>query len=119
MVAGAAYADLMTQIPAVPAEQLSNDAVMVDVREQHEWDMGHAVNAVLIPMGELPARLGDLPEVDDSLVIMCRSGNRSGRVVQWLAAQGYDVVNADGGMLAWQQAGKPMVSETSAGPRVQ
>jgi len=104
--------------PGAPAVQFPDDAVMVDVREQDEWDLGHAPNAVHIPLGDLPARVGELPDVDGTLPIMCRSGNRSGRAVQWLIAQGYDVVNAEGGMLAWHSAGKQMTSETGAEPTV-
>ena len=89
--------------PGAPAVQFPDDAV----------------GAVHIPLADLPARIGELPEVDGTLPIMCRSGNRSGRAVQWLVAQGYDVVNAEGGMLAWQAAGKQMVSETGDEPSVQ
>lgn len=110
--------DMHPEAPGAPAVQLPDDAVMVDVREQDEWDGGHARNAVHIPLGELPARVGELPEVEGTLPVMCRSGNRSGRAVQWLIAQGYDVINAEGGMLAWQAAGKEMVSETGAEPSV-
>jgi rhodanese-related sulfurtransferase len=105
--------------PGAPAVQLPDDAVMVDVREPDEWERGHAPGAIHIPLADLPARVGELPEVDGALPVMCRSGNRSGRAVQWLVAQGYDVVNAEGGMLAWQAAGKPMVTETEAEPSVQ
>ena len=105
--------------PGTPATALADDAVMVDVREQDEWDRGHATGAIHIPLAELPARVGELPEVDGTLPIMCRSGNRSGRAVEWLVAQGFDAVNAEGGMLAWQAAGKPMVSETGEEPSVQ
>ena len=112
----------MTQMqpepPGAPAIQFPDDAVMVDVREQDEWDKGHAPNAVHIPLGDLPARMGELPEVDGTLPIMCRSGNRSGRAVQWLVAQGFDVVNAEGGMLAWQSAEKTLVSENDEEPFV-
>ena len=104
--------------PGAPAVQIPDDAVMVDVREPDEWQLGHAVNAVHTPLADLPSRVGELPEVDGTLPIMCRSGNRSGRAVQWLLAQGYDVVNAEGGMLAWQAAGKQMVSETGEEPSV-
>lgn len=104
--------------PGAPAIQFPDNDVMVDVREQDEWDRGHAPNAVHIPLGDLPARVGELPEVDGTLPIMCRSGNRSGRAVQWLLAQGFDVVNAEGGMLAWHAADKAMVSENGEEPTV-
>ncbi len=104
--------------PEVPVHEVADDALMVDVREQNEWDLGHAPGAVHIPLGDLPARLGELPESDGSLAIVCRSGNRSGRATAWLAQQGFDAVNVAGGMLAWQSSGKPLVAERLSDPRV-
>nr|WP_040385957.1 rhodanese-like domain-containing protein [Demetria terragena] len=98
-------------------QQLSDDAVLLDVREQDEWDAGHAPNAVHIPMGEVPARLGELPQVEGSLPVICKAGGRSGRVVAWLEAQGYDVINVDGGMGDWARAGKPLTND-SGNPQV-
>jgi len=89
-----------------PAE-LADDAVMVDVREQDEWDAGHAPGAIHIPLGELPGRLDDLPDVAP-LPIICRSGNRSGRAVAWLEHQGFEAVNVAGGMRDWAGASKPL-----------
>lgn len=93
-------------------EKLADDAVVIDVREQNEWDAGHAPGAIHIPLAELPERLGELPESDerDPLPIVCRSGGRSGRAVAWLSQQGFDVANVDGGMRQWSAASKPMVS---------
>lgn len=101
-------------------EQLADDAVIIDVREQNEWDAGHAPGAIHIPMGELPSRLGELPEADerDPLPIICRSGNRSGRVVEWLNQQGFDVANVEGGMKQWAFAGKPVVAESGVDAHV-
>ncbi|TWE10452.1 rhodanese-like domain-containing protein [Rudaeicoccus suwonensis] len=92
---------------------LTDDAVILDVREQNEWDAGHAANAIHIPLGELPARFGELPEVDeaDPLPVICRAGGRSARAVAWLTQQGYDAVNVDGGMQGWQAAGKAMTTD--------
>jgi rhodanese-related sulfurtransferase len=50
--------------------------------------------------------------------VTCRGGGRSSRAVAWLTQQGYDVANLDGGMLAWQAAGKPMVADGDAAPDV-
>ncbi len=98
-------------IPQVSVTDLDDDAVMLDVREQDEWDAGHAPAAVHIPLGELPARLGDLPDPDaGTLAVVCRSGGRSARAVVWLVQQGFDVANVDGGMRAWDSAGKQMVA---------
>lgn len=101
-------------------EQLADDAVVIDVREQNEWDAGHAPGAIHIPLGELPARLGELPEADERnpLPIICRSGNRSGRAVQWLNQQGFDTANVEGGMKQWAYAGKPVVADSGADPQV-
>jgi rhodanese-related sulfurtransferase len=105
-------------VPVVPAAQVADDAVLVDVREQDEWDAGHAPNAVHIPMGELTARVAELPESNGPLPIVCRSGNRSGRVAVWLNQHGVDAVNVGGGMQAWDASSKPMVSATAGAPRV-
>jgi rhodanese-related sulfurtransferase len=107
----------MSFIPEVHPSEIDDDAVMVDVREQNEWDAGHAPNAVHIPLGELPSRLGDLPDEADTVPIICRSGNRSGRAVAWLVHQGFDVSNVAGGMQEWARGEKPM-SAAAGDPRV-
>ena len=104
-------------VPTTTVDDLQPDAVMVDVRESDEWAAGHAPNAIHIPLGELPARLGELPDTDDTIAIVCRSGGRSGRAVQWLAQQGFDVANVEGGMRAWEIAGKPLRGDHGA-PRI-
>jgi rhodanese-related sulfurtransferase len=96
---------------------IADDAVMLDVREQDEWDAGHAPGAVHIPLGEVPQRLEELPE-GDPLPVICRSGNRSGRAVQWLESQGFEVVNVAGGMKQWAFDGKPVVTEQNIEPTV-
>jgi rhodanese-related sulfurtransferase len=103
-------------VPTADISEIETDAVMVDVREPHEFAAAPAPGAILIPLGELPHRLGELPDTDEApVVITCRSGNRSGRAVAWLTQQGFDVVNMDGGMLAWQAAGRPVVADGEAG----
>ena len=94
----------------IAVTDLADDAVILDVREQDEWDAGHAPNAVHIPMNDIVARVGELPETEP-LPITCRAGGRSLRTAMWLEGQGYNVVNVDGGMQAWQAAGKKIVSE--------
>jgi rhodanese-related sulfurtransferase len=102
-------------IPAVSVNDLPDDAVILDVREQDEWDAGHAPRAVHIPLAELPSRLDELPETDEAtLAVVCRGGGRSSRAVAWLSQQGFDVANLDGGMKAWQGAGKQLVAESGA-----
>ena len=106
----------MSDVPEVSVHELPADAVVVDVREPHEWEAGHLDGAVHVPLAEVPQRLGELPEADP-LYVVCRSGNRSGRAAAWLNAQGIESVNVAGGMLAWAAAGKPMTSADGA-PRV-
>ena len=92
----------------VAVSDIADDAVVLDVREDDEWQAGHAPGAVHVPLGDVPSRLADLPETDEPLPVICRSGGRSGRAVAWLSQQGFDVVNVDGGMRAWNAAGKPV-----------
>ncbi len=81
------------------------DVVVLDVREQFEYDEGHIPGVVLIPMGEVPNRLAEIPS-DKEVIVTCRSGNRSGQITDFLRQQGYDNVhNMEGGILAWEAAG--------------
>jgi rhodanese-related sulfurtransferase len=97
---------------------LPEDARPVDVREADEWAAGRAPGAVHIPMSELTGRLGELPGDQDPLYIICRSGGRSARVVEFLVAQGYPAVNVDGGMQAWAAAGRPLVADGPGAPEI-
>ncbi len=107
-------------VPAVEAAAVPAAAALVDVREDDEWEAGHIEGALHVPMGDVPDHLGELAELADAgdVVVVCRSGARSARVVAWLARQGVDTVNLEGGMGAWEGAGRPMVSETGAEPFV-
>ncbi len=83
-------------------------AVLIDVREPDEWQAGHAPGARLIPLGTLSLRLDEVPR-DREVLLICRSGNRSGVAQQMLLRQGYaSVFNVAGGMLAWTRAGLPV-----------
>ena len=95
----------------VNVANIADDAVILDVREQDEWDAGHAENAVHIPLNDLVARVGELPEVEP-LPVVCRAGGRSLRAATWLEAQGYSVENIDGGMQAWAANGKKIVADS-------
>ena len=100
-------------IPQVSVSDVADHAVLLDVREQDEWDAGHAPGALHIPLGELPSRLDELPDPDDGvLAVACRGGGRSSRAVAWLSQQGFDVANLDGGMKAWEGAGKQLVADS-------
>ena len=110
----------MTQIPTVSVtgvpDPLPAGLQVLDVREDVEWRHGHIEGATHIPLMELPQRLADVPE--GQVLVVCRVGGRSAQAVGYLARQGLEAVNLDGGMLDWAEAGRPMVSETGAPPRV-
>jgi rhodanese-related sulfurtransferase len=108
----------MSEVPQIPVSEIPDDAVLLDVREPDEWQAGHAPGAVHVPLADVPSRLGDLPEVAGQLPVVCRSGGRSGRAVEWLAQQGFEVANVDGGMRAWDGAGKAMTAENGESPTV-
>ena len=102
-------------VDAVP-DPLPEELSVLDVREPFEWEHGHIDGAVHIPMNDLPERLDEVG--GGQTLVVCKVGGRSGQVVAWLAEQGYDVVNLEGGMLDWAAAGRPMVSDTGAEPHV-
>jgi rhodanese-related sulfurtransferase len=102
----------------VSTAQLPADAYLVDVREDDEWQAGHAPDAVHLPMMQVPERLAEIP-AEGNVVIVCRSGHRSAEVVRYLIGQGYDNVrNLADGMLGWAAAGRPLVSDDGDGPVV-
>jgi rhodanese-related sulfurtransferase len=84
--------------------------ILLDVREDDEWQRGHAPGAQHIPMGDVPARIGEV-DTDAKLFVVCHAGGRSMRVAQYLARNGYEPVNVSGGMLAWAGAGRPVVTD--------
>ena len=107
----------MSDVPTVSVDEVGPDAVLLDVREDDEWAAGHAETAQHVPATELMARYGEIP-ADAPVHVICRTGGRSARVTAWLNENGFDAVNVAGGMSAWTEAGRPMVSETGQEPRV-
>ncbi|MGA8978656.1 MAG: rhodanese-like domain-containing protein [Pedococcus sp.] len=87
-------------------------AAVIDVREPGEYVSGHVPGAVLIPMGQLPSRAGDLDRSRDVYVV-CASGNRSGAMTDYLVHAGFKALSVAGGTSAWIASGRPVVT----GPR--
>ena len=109
------HPDSLPEISATEAAGLlSGDAVLLDVREQYEWDAGHAPQARHLAMSELAGRVAEIP--NDVLVIcVCHVGSRSAAVTDALNRAGFDAVNLRGGMAAWQAAELPVVDD-AGGP---
>jgi adenylyltransferase/sulfurtransferase len=75
---------------------------LLDVRQPEEFAESRIEGSVLIPLNELPARVGEL-DPSRELIVICRSGARSARACQQLEERGFrDVTNLVGGNLAWQ-----------------
>ncbi|HZP54581.1 rhodanese-like domain-containing protein [Actinocrinis sp.] len=87
-------------------------AFVLDVRERFEYEDGHVPGARLIPMSNVPARIGELPR-DRRIYVICASGNRSYTAVSWLIAAGLDAYSVRGGTSGWARSGGPLVR----GPR--
>ena len=105
-------------MPSVTAVEVEDGAYLLDVREPDEWAAGHAPGAHHVPMMEIPARVAEVP-TDVEVVVVCRSGGRSGQVVSYLMGNGWDNVrNLDGGMQAWAAEGREVVSENGQPARV-
>ena len=99
----------MHEVPlAAFAAAHSDGAIVVDVREPGEYVGGHVPGATLVPMGQLPARLSELPK-DRPIYVICASGNRSLAMTGLLMRAGHDAYSVTGGTGAWARAGHPLV----------
>lgn len=100
------------EVGVVDAVQLINrkDALVIDVRDTGEYEAGHIAGARHVPEKQLTERLKEFEKFKDrALIVVCRSGMRSGAAVQVLRGNGFnEAVNLSGGISAWQQAGMPL-----------
>lgn len=96
-----------TTVELLPA-LLPTDITVLDVRELEEWDAGHIDGAVHVPLSELPQRLAELDD-ERPVLCVCAVGGRSAQAVVFLRSRDFDAVNLHGGMLAWGNAGRPIV----------
>jgi len=101
-------------VPQISVAELENalakGAPLYDVREQHEYASAHVDGGVLIPMGDVVESLDSFHD-DRTIYVICASGARSGRVVEFLRTKGLDAVNVAGGTIAWIDSGRPVMSD--------
>ena len=90
---------------AAARDLINQGALLLDVREANEWAAGHAPEATHLPLAHI-ANAPSLVRADQSVVVICRSGNRSRVAAEALLSRGVSAVNLAGGMIAWAQGGE-------------
>lgn len=99
----------MREVPLATFAAAHRDgAIVIDVREPGEYLNGHVPGATLVPMGQLPSRLHEIPK-DLPIYLICASGNRSLSMASLLIRAGHDAYSVTGGTGAWARAGHPIV----------
>lgn len=109
--------DVVPQMDAaeIARRRKRGDVTVVDVRARDEWRDGHIEGAVHIPLGQLEARLEEVPR-ERPVVVHCQGGTRSAIAASVLRARGVrDVINLAGGFSGWQGDGQPVVREPDDG----
>jgi rhodanese-related sulfurtransferase len=98
--------------PAEVYEIITNDEdyIILDVRTQDEYNEGHLDKALLIPVDELEGRIDELDQ-NNPIIVYCRSGARSNRAANILIENGFNEVYDMGGIMGWQEAGFPVVTD--------
>ena len=105
--------------PEIDVEALAGlmtfgEVALLDVRMPDEYEEAHVPGAVLVPLPELADRLGDVPQ-GDVVYVICRSGARSAKAVQILAAAGVDAANVAGGTMDWVDSGRDVATGAEPG----
>ncbi len=88
------------------ARAWGSGAPVLDVREDHEYAQAHVPGAQWIPLGDLPARVAEVPD-GATVYVICASGNRSKRGAEILEGAGRSAVSVAGGTTGWVRAGHP------------
>lgn len=90
-----------------------DDALVLDVRENKEYNEGHIINSLHIPLSNIKTRMNSLEKYKSKKVIIaCRSGHRSGQACATLKKEGFEnVFNLSGGVMAWESANLPLIKK--------
>ena len=91
-------------------KMVADGAQIVDVRADHEWEVGRIAGATHVPLPQLPERLGEIDK-DRPVVLYCRGGNRSSMAAAALADAGYDAVKLTEGIVGWAEDDLPLEPE--------
>lgn len=95
-----------TQITQDDAKRMMDeqDVIILDVREDYEYDAGHIKGAVLLPLGSISeeSAASVIPDKDSTVLVYCRSGNRSKTASKALADLGYTEIYEFGGITTWK-----------------
>jgi len=75
---------------------LERDAVIIDVRTEHEWNEGHLPNAIHVPLNNLKAHIEDIKKIDKPVIAHCKSGGRSARATKLLKFYNIEALNGGG-----------------------
>ncbi|MCE1177992.1 MAG: rhodanese-like domain-containing protein [Micrococcales bacterium] len=95
------------------AARHADGALVIDVREPAEYVAGHVPGARLMPSSQMGMWVGQVPR-GHTVYVICQSGNRSRAAADFINHMGGDAGSVDGGTSAWQQAGRPLVTGSSA-----
>ena len=108
---GGNAADGYQQITQEEAKEMmdNQEVIILDVREQDEYDSGHSPGAVLLPVGTIDETTAAevIPEKDATVLVYCRSGNRSKTASSTLAGLGYTNIYEFGGINTWPYETEP------------
>ncbi|MGA8246338.1 MAG: rhodanese-like domain-containing protein [Nocardioides sp.] len=102
-------------VAGVP-DPLPDGLLVLDVREQDEWDAGHVEDSLHVPLMTLGERFAEVGS--GQVLVVCRTGHRSAHATAYLVDQGLDAVNLEGGLMAWQAAGRSLVTASGRPPQV-
>jgi rhodanese-related sulfurtransferase len=99
------------EVSRAEAQQLVADgAQLIDVRADHEWEVGRIEGATHLPLAELSERVGEIDK-DRPVVLYCRGGNRSTMATEALVAEGFDARKLSEGIVGWAEEDLPLEPE--------